>query len=77
MSADASIITLTTDFGTEDAYVPAMKGTMLSIAPEARLVDVTHEIGGRTITYRIEFDSTTVPFLMPELADFGCPTTLE
>ena len=43
MSAD-SIITITTDFGTEDAYVPAMKGAMLSIAPEARLVDVTHAI---------------------------------
>lgn len=39
-----SIITITTDFGTEDAYVPAMKGTMLSISPGARLVDVTHEI---------------------------------
>jgi S-adenosylmethionine hydrolase len=44
MSADPSIVTLTTDFGTEDAYVPAMKGTMLSIAPQARLVDVTHQI---------------------------------
>ena len=44
MSADSSIVTLTTDFGTEDAYVPAMKGTMLSIAPRARLVDVTHQI---------------------------------
>jgi len=49
MSADASIITLTTDFGTEDAYVPAMKGTMLSIAPEARLVDVTHEIAPQDV----------------------------
>lgn len=44
MSATPPIITLTTDFGTEDAYVPAMKGTMLSIAPNARLVDITHEI---------------------------------
>ncbi len=44
MSADAQIITLTTDFGTQDGYVPAMKGTMLSIAPNARLVDVTHQI---------------------------------
>ncbi|MFB6229929.1 MAG: S-adenosyl-l-methionine hydroxide adenosyltransferase family protein [Salinibacter sp.] len=42
--SDAPLITITTDFGTEDAYVPAMKGTMLSICPDARLVDVTHEI---------------------------------
>lgn len=41
------------------------------------VVDVTHDVGGRSITYRIEFDSTTVPFLMPELSDFSCPTTLE
>jgi hypothetical protein len=44
MTAAPSIVTITTDFGTEDAYVPAMKGTMLSIAPDARLVDVTHRI---------------------------------
>lgn len=41
------------------------------------VVDVTHEVGGRTITYRIEFDSTTVPFLMSELSDFSCPASLE
>jgi hypothetical protein len=49
MSSDSPIITLTTDFGTEDAYVPAMKGTMLSIAPSARLVDVTHEIAPQDV----------------------------
>ncbi len=41
------------------------------------VVDVTHQIGGRSITYRIEFNSTTVPFLMPELSDFACPVSLE
>lgn len=44
MSAPSSLITITTDFGLEDGYVPAMKGTILSIAPDARLVDVTHRI---------------------------------
>ncbi|MFB6278609.1 MAG: S-adenosyl-l-methionine hydroxide adenosyltransferase family protein [Salinibacter sp.] len=43
-SSASPLITITTDFGTEDAYVPSMKGTMLSICPGARLVDVTHEI---------------------------------
>ena len=37
-------ITLTTDFGTADGYVAAMKGAMLSIAPSLTLVDVTHAI---------------------------------
>ena len=49
MSSTPSIITLTTDFGTEDAYVPAMKGAMLSIAPDARLVDVTHAVAPQDV----------------------------
>jgi S-adenosylmethionine hydrolase len=38
------IITLLSDFGTADTYVAAMKGVILSIQPEARIVDLTHEI---------------------------------
>jgi S-adenosylmethionine hydrolase len=38
------IITLTTDFGTQDGYVGVMKGVICSVAPEARIVDITHEI---------------------------------
>jgi S-adenosylmethionine hydrolase len=39
-----SIITLTTDFGVGSPYVAAMKGVLLSIAPEARLIDLSHTI---------------------------------
>lgn len=38
------LVALLTDFGTRDGYVGVMKGVMLSIAPETRLVDLTHEI---------------------------------
>ena len=38
------VITLITDFGTKEGYVGAMKGVILSIAPEAQIVDVTHNI---------------------------------
>src|SRR6266478_1400531 len=38
------IVTLTTDFGLDDWYVAAMKAVLLSHAPAARLVDVTHTI---------------------------------
>jgi S-adenosylmethionine hydrolase len=38
------IITLTTDFGLNDAFVGMMKGVILAIAPHARIVDVTHLI---------------------------------
>jgi hypothetical protein len=40
----SGIITLLTDFGLADAYVGIMKGVILSIFPEARLVDITHEV---------------------------------
>ncbi len=40
----AGLITLTTDFGLRDGYVAALKGVLLSMAPQARLVDITHEI---------------------------------
>ncbi|MEK6608559.1 MAG: SAM-dependent chlorinase/fluorinase [Myxococcota bacterium] len=43
------IVTLTTDFGTRDAFVAAMKGMILGIAPDATIVDVTHEIDARDV----------------------------
>ena len=38
------LITLTTDFGVRDSFVGVMKGVILGICPDARLVDLTHEI---------------------------------
>jgi S-adenosyl-L-methionine hydrolase (adenosine-forming) len=37
------IITLLTDFGAQDYFVGAMKGAILSINADARIVDITHE----------------------------------
>src|SRR5260370_37272953 len=44
MSGPLPLITLLTDFGTRDAFVGGMKGVILSLCLEARLVDLTHEI---------------------------------
>ena len=38
------IITLTTDFGLNDHFVGAMKGVILSIEPEAEIVDICHSV---------------------------------
>src|SRR3954462_3986105 len=38
------IITLTSDFGLADFYVAAMKAVLLRGCPEARLIDVTHQV---------------------------------
>ena len=45
----APIITLTTDFGTRDPWVGIMKGVMLGICPEARLVDLSHDIAPQDV----------------------------
>lgn len=37
-------ITLLTDFGLKDPYVGTMKGVILSIYPDVRIVDITHEV---------------------------------
>lgn len=38
------VISLTTDFGLRDPYVAEMKAVILSICPDATIVDITHEI---------------------------------
>ena len=38
------IIALLSDFGLKDPYVAEMKAVILSICPEARIIDITHQI---------------------------------
>ena len=38
------IITLTTDYGTGDHLVGAMKGVILNINPDVNIVDITHDV---------------------------------
>ncbi|HVO10537.1 MAG TPA: SAM-dependent chlorinase/fluorinase [Vicinamibacteria bacterium] len=38
------VIALLTDFGLQDHYVGAMKGAILTVCPQATLVDVLHEV---------------------------------
>jgi S-adenosylmethionine hydrolase len=45
-----SIITLTTDFGTKDHFVGAIKGTIYSELPDARIVDISHHVSPFNIT---------------------------
>ncbi len=44
MTQEFPSIALLTDFGLQDTYVGVMKGVMLDICPEARLIDLTHAI---------------------------------
>jgi len=44
-----AVITLTTDLGTKDYYLSTIKGAIISQYPEARIVDISHEINKHDI----------------------------
>jgi len=58
----SAIITLTTDFGLTDAYVAAMKGVILGINPEAKLIDICHSIKPQNIPQAAFVLSTAYQF---------------
>lgn len=45
----SGIVTLLSDFGNSDPYAGIMRGVILSVAPQARLVDLTHEVAPQSI----------------------------
>ena len=49
MASAISLITLLTDFGNRDYFVPSMKGVMLGINSQARIVDLTHDIATQDV----------------------------
>lgn len=42
-------VSLLTDFGTADYFVGALKGAIFSVNPQARVIDITHEIPAHDI----------------------------
>ncbi len=56
------LVTLTTDFGTADGYVGTMKGVILGIAPDAQLVDISHEIAPQNVRQAAYVLYTAYPF---------------
>ena len=39
-----NIITLTSDYGTKDFFISAIKGSILSELPDTNIIDISHEI---------------------------------
>jgi S-adenosyl-L-methionine hydrolase (adenosine-forming) len=62
------VITLLTDFGLKDPYVGIMKGVILSISPNATIVDITHDIMHQNIE--------EAAFLIEEYHRFFPPGTI-
>lgn len=56
------LIALLTDFGTTDAYVATMKGVIYTLLPEARIVDLTHQINPQDVRQAAYVLLTTCPY---------------
>jgi S-adenosylmethionine hydrolase len=55
-------IALLTDFGTKDFFVPSLKAVIAAINPEARTIDITHEVPS--------FDIRSAGFILSSCCDF-------
>lgn len=58
----APMITLTTDFGSKDPWVAAMKGVLCSIAPDAPLTDLSHDIAPQNVLEGALFLAAAIPY---------------
>jgi len=60
------IITLTTDFGLADGYAASIKGVLLGLCPEARLIDLTHLTPPHDILPAALVLEATAPYFPPD-----------
>ena len=65
------LVTMTTDFGRADSYVATMKGVILSVAPDAWLADVSHEIGPQITRQAAYVPYSAYPFFPPWSVHLG------
>jgi S-adenosylmethionine hydrolase len=63
-----SVVSLLSDFGTKDPYVAEMKAAILSISPQTRIVDITHQIP--------KFDIRTGAYVLASAAPYFPPKTV-
>ena len=60
-----SLVTLTTDFGDGSSYVAAMKGALLAVNPDARVVDLCHRLPPQDLLAAGYFLSDTLSWFPP------------
>jgi len=63
MGSPRPIVSLTTDFGARDPSAAICRGVILSIAPQATVIDVTHEIAKYRILDGALVLANAVPYL--------------
>ncbi|WP_214417097.1 SAM hydrolase/SAM-dependent halogenase family protein [Sphaerisporangium fuscum] len=60
-----SVITLLTDYGSDDGFVAACHGVIIGIAPQARIIDVSHQVPAGDIRRGAAILAQTLPYLPP------------
>ncbi|GII79636.1 hypothetical protein Sru01_46180 [Sphaerisporangium rufum] len=58
-----SVITLLTDYGLEDGFVASCHGVIIGIAPDARIIDVCHQVPAGDIRRGAAILAQTLPYL--------------
>lgn len=61
-----TVITLLTDFGTEDSYVAQMKGVLLSRCPGSTLIDISHDVPPQDVALASRLLAEAVPRFPPK-----------
>ena len=59
-------IVLTTDFGSVDAYVGVMKGVILSINPQATIIDLSHQVQPQNLPQAAFLIGASYQYFPPE-----------
>ena len=65
------VITLLTDYGLKDSYVAEMKGVILGIAPDANIVDISHDVGNYNIDEGAFHIARSVPYFQKGTVHVG------
>jgi S-adenosylmethionine hydrolase len=61
-------IVLLTDFGGQDHYVGVVKGVILGIAPQAQMIDLSHDLP--------PYEPTAAQFLLTQATPYFPPGTI-
>src|SRR5713226_8353287 len=56
------VVTMLSDFGLKDSYVSQMKGIIIRLCPDSKIVDITHMVERHDITSGAFLLETAVPF---------------
>jgi hypothetical protein len=59
------VLTLLTDFGLKDHFIGVMKGAITDIAPQSRIIDITHQVRPQNILEGARLLEQAVPFFTP------------